>query len=50
MKQYMKLYRAGKASDKRKEEQNKYKKNYREMKKLQNKEKGLEFHVANSRK
>lgn len=46
MKQYMKQYRADKASDKRKEEQNKYKKNYRVMKKVQNKEKGLEFHIA----
>lgn len=46
MKQYMKQYRADKASDKRKEEQNKYKKNYRVMRKVQNKEKGLEFHVA----
>lgn len=46
MKQYMKHYRSDKAFDKRKEEQNKYKKNYRVMKKVQNKEKGLEFHIA----
>ena len=46
MKQYMKQYRADKASDKTKEEQNKYTKNYRMMKKEQNKEKGLEFHIA----
>lgn len=46
MKQYRKQYRAAKASDRRKEEQNEYKKNYRVMKKVQNKEKGLEFHIA----